>query len=228
VQLQVWPGQLMWQRGDLALPVQEQRGDKVRLPAALRVTSWTAGLGCKIEGRPGGMRVLNQHDVVAVDTETDHRLVFRHQGSLPRLQELAGLQPGQVLDVQVQEHDFTIDPQWDRYLGRKSARSWGTAATWTGGIVTAAAGVALLVAMNYEASGDSAALKYRSANDTRSAKQLRTDSTDAYANGAMWRNVAGGSGATGSALLLTGVGMLLGLPGLPEPGQDNANAGGEP
>ncbi len=217
VQLQEWPAKFIWQRGDVRLPVLKQTGTEIRLPAALRVTSSSDDLVFRMDDEAGKAQVLSQIDIVAVEPGTHANGRFELRGYLPRPQPLGTLQPGQVLDLRLQESDFMVDPEWQLVRKRESLRRWAKGAVWTGGIVTAVAIASVLVAANFERAANLNTADYRTAADTNSTKQLRSIATENYASSATWQNAAIGTGTAGGLLLLGGIGTLLGFQSMPEP-----------
>ncbi len=218
VQLQEWPSQLVWRRGSVSVPLPPQRGDRVRLPAVLQVRTSLDGLVFRLEGDNGPGQSVTDDGVVLFEPSQERRGRFELRGYTPRPQLLGTVQAGQVLELRLREGDFTIHPEWDRYLGRQSARTWSKAAVWTGGALAVAAGALFVVGTYHQSQGNSATARYNAATDTAGVTQARLDATSAYASAATWKNASIGVGAAGGALILSGVGMLLGLPALPEPG----------
>ncbi len=227
VQWQAWPKQLVWQRGDVQLPVPQQAFELIRLPAGVRVKGGQDGLMYTVEGQGKPPHAVGEH-AVPVNVGVEQRVLFQLEHHVTHPFEVGRLRVGEVIDLKLTSDDFVPDPAWDAYEHRTSVRKWGAAATWVGGIALVGAGVALMVALSHEHRGDDATARFKLASDTTSAQQARVDASSAYASAASWRNVTTGATIGGGTLLVSGVGVLLGLPSLPVPSGDaSAKAGGQ-
>ena len=230
IHLQVWPASMNWKRGPVTMPIAEQAGATLRLPAVMRLGNVPPEVVCRTGNAAQSIWVLKEP--IAVVADRDALLTCRRGAYVARPARGARLQPGQVLDIQFHEQDLTLDPDWARFLGRAVLRKWTGTAAWTGGTAVLVAGVAFGIATGYESAGDGAVASYNTATDPVAVQRLRGEGTASYASAATWRNVSIAAGLTGGALLALAVTVLVTKPAIAEPdwrgAADSVSSAGQP